>query len=333
MTIPIPARLHRVIQAARSYSWLADPRRFSRCDSIPIDRPIFLLGTQGGGLTLLSRMLRRHPDVISCTGNHLYWTGADEMQNVFGRLLPQDFSGIRFKAPSHPKYPYPRSWSYACDELLSAYRRRAADAAPALRDGLLKAIRFAGRRHAPDPRRFRFLDKSQSYSVRLGLLAECLKECSPRFVLVARDPYASIYRAAIGRAREMDRLRGTLTFDQRLEVCAQHYANSMAAVFEDRDEMQVPVLVLRFEDLLADPHARLREVCEFVELEFYLDMLPSPKHRMPLGTRFLDRWHPVRPDVNDPYLEELSPAVVRTVNRTSGDWVERLGYALRREGS
>jgi len=60
-------------------NWMLNPRSwFGRFEEAEIDRPIFLLGVQGGGLTLLSRMLRRHPQVVSVSGNHRYWSGADE---------------------------------------------------------------------------------------------------------------------------------------------------------------------------------------------------------------------------------------------------------------
>lgn len=57
----------------------------------PIQRPIFLLGSQSGGLTLLARILRRHASLVYCTGNSRYWAGSDEMQNVAfdGSLCPK----------------------------------------------------------------------------------------------------------------------------------------------------------------------------------------------------------------------------------------------------
>ena len=72
---------------ARRNVWRWDPR-FRRGADVAIDRPIFLLGTQGAGLTLLSRILRRHPLVVGATGGHRYWAGADEGQNVFAGALP-----------------------------------------------------------------------------------------------------------------------------------------------------------------------------------------------------------------------------------------------------
>ena len=40
---------------------------------INVNKPIFILGTQGGGLTLISRILHRHPDTVYCSGNSKFW--------------------------------------------------------------------------------------------------------------------------------------------------------------------------------------------------------------------------------------------------------------------
>ena len=179
-------RLQRVIYTARTYGWILDPRRLGPLPAFPIDRPIFLLGMQGGGLTLLSRMLRRAPEAISGSGNCSYWTAADEIQNAYGLILPAELTGLRYKAPPHAVLTSPRSWSYAADELLPLYRRRRRDATPALAAALERVIRLSALRHARDPQRFRFVDKSQSYTVRLGLLHALLERSDPRFVLVTR---------------------------------------------------------------------------------------------------------------------------------------------------
>jgi hypothetical protein len=323
------ASIHRLIYYCRTYSWMLDPRFLLPKGDFPLDRPIFLLGTQGGGLTLLSRMLRRHPEVVSVAGNHRYWTSADEMQNTFGMFLPSEFSGIRYKAPPHPDLPPPRSWTYATDELLPVYRQRAEDATPELGKAFLDAIRFAVTRHARDRGRARFLDKSQSYSVRVGLIHKVLAGFDPRFVLVVREPYISVYRAATGKAADMKRLAKTHSYEERVTLCAQHYANSMKAVYADCDELGIKLHLVRFEDLLKEPDRRLREVCDFVDLDFRPDMLPAAGHQFPIGSRFLNRWYPIRPDVNSAYDPRLDPFLIHTVNATFGDLSEQMGYERR----
>lgn len=294
---------------------------------IPIDRPIFLLGVQGGGLTLLSRMLRRHPQVVSVSGNHNYWSGADEMHTVLGPILPPELTGARYKVPvpDHPLFKPPRSWTYACDELLAFYRKTAKDATPALKARLERAIRLCIVRHAPGKTCARFVDKSQVYTVRVSLLRELLKEHHPRFVLVVNNPYAACYRAALGKARDMDWLKGKLSFQERLEICAQHWANSIECALEDRAE---DMLVVRFEDLLQEPEATLRRICEHVELDFREDMLPAPHHKIPFGSRFRDRWYPLSLDRALRYIQDAAPEEIQIVEARCGPLARELGYEV-----
>jgi len=81
-------------------NWMLDPRSwFGKFDDVPIERPIFLLGVQGNRLTLFSRMLRHHPRVVSVSGNHRYWSGADEMHTVLGPILAAELTGCAIRFP------------------------------------------------------------------------------------------------------------------------------------------------------------------------------------------------------------------------------------------
>jgi hypothetical protein len=324
-------RLRRVLDPIvyhwKRNRWMLDPRSHlgERAD-IPVDRPIFLLGVQGGGLTLVSRMLRRHPAVVSVTGNHRYWSGADEMHTVLGPALPAPLTGTRFKppVPRHPRSALPRSWTYAGDDLLPCYRRTADDASPELKARFQILIRRVLARYAIDPRSARFTDKSQVYTVRLGFIRELLRGCGPKFVLLLVDPYAACAKAAAGRAVDMRRLAGTLSFMERLEICAQHWANSMNCAFEDGGP---DLAVFRFEDILADPRTGMEALCRHVELDFRDEMLPSPSQRLPLGSRFLDKWHPLETGRNRAFARSLAPAALAIIDRHCGDLARRYGYA------
>ena len=310
-------------------NWMLDPRCwFAHFEGIPVDRPIFLLGVQGGGLTLISRMLRRHPQVVSVSGNYKYWSGADEMHTVLGPILPSELTGARYKVPvpDHPIYRPPRSWTYACDELLPYYRKTAQDATPELKRAFERVIRMCIARHGLDRKNARFVDKSQVYTVRVSLIRELLKEHKPKFVLVVNNPYAACYRAALGKAQDMERLKGKLSFKERLEICAQHWANSIRCALEDRDE---DMLVVRFEDLLQEPKRVLREICAHVELEFLEGMLPAPHHKIPFGSRFRDRWYPLSLERALHYIEKATPEELGIIERRCGPIAEGLGYSHR----
>lgn len=317
--------LHRIVYTARMMSWAVDPRSYDTPPALPINKPIFLLGTQGGGLTLLARMFQRHPDVISSAGNCDYWTAANELQNVYGPIVPFDLTGLRYKAPPHPVLTAPRSWTFATKDLLPLYRR--ASATPAVADALKNIVRLSALRHAKDKNNFRFMDKSQVFSVRAGMLHDIFPDA--KFILVPREPYISVYRAATGKAGDMKRLAETIPYEERIRLCAEHYGNSMRAVFEDAEKRGFALHVLPFETLLKQPEKSLREACAFAEISYSGDMLPSASHKMPVGSRFLDRWYPIRENVNDGYDRKIDAFVIKTVNEYAGDVLEKLGYAKK----
>lgn len=326
----LPEPLHRVVYTVRMMSWLADPRTYLPVPPIRIDRPIFLIGTQGGGLTLLARMLQRHPDVVSGAGNARYWTSANEIQNIYGPRLPFDLTGLRYKAPPHPVLTAPRSWTFAARDLFATYRRTAQDATHAVRTQLQNIIRLSILRHAKNKHAARFLDKSQVYSVRVGMLQAALADCNPVFILVPRDPYVSVYRAAEGKAGDMARLKSVLSREERIDICAEHYANSMRAALEDSDTLGIAMPILPFEQLLKNPEESLRTVCAHAGLSYHADMLPHAHHKLPIGTRFLDRWYPIRADVNSAYEHKIDALTIERVNHHCGpDLIKRLGYETR----
>ncbi len=322
-------RAERGLYALRMMSWIIDPRFYRANRHCHITRPVFLLGTQGGGLTLLSRMLHRHPSVVGPAGGSNYWSAADELQNVYGPVLPAALTGLRYKAPSHEILTAPRSWTFAARDLLPHYRKTPEDATAELKQSLERVIRYSVSRFGGADQTIRFVDKSQSFSVRVGLIWALLKEYCPHFILVPREPYVSVYRAATGKAGDMRRLQDTISYKERIDICAEHYANTMRATLEDADSLSLPLKVVRFEDLIENPEVELRGVCDFVGLDFREDLLPAAHHRLPLGSRFRDRWYPIRKNVNDRYERDIDAWTIERVNHHGEDIVRRLGYDVR----
>lgn len=189
-----------------------------------------------------------------------------------------------------------------------------------------RVIRLVVGLHAHNPSRARFVDKSQSYTVRVALVNALLKPFQPRFVLVTRNPYAMVYRAAIV-STAISRLN--LPPEERLRLAAQHWRNSFLCALEDEPEVE-HFLTLRFEDLLREPEEHLRNVCAFADLSFHTDMLPGPNHRFPLGSTGSSRgdrkWYPLRPDANRRYLEELEPWMLDLVEPIVGPLASRWQY-------
>jgi hypothetical protein len=222
--------------------------------------------------------------------------------------------------------PGPNSWLYACDELLPHYRQDESGATPEMRDAfrsvLRRLIRLSGRSPlAP----IRFLDMSQTNTVRVGLLNEALRDCHPKFVLLTRNPFAMCWRST---RRVADVVRLDRSEEEKLEIAVQHWKNSMteALAYEGRADLAW----WRFEDLVSAPEKILREICSFLELPFRPEILPGPEDKFPFGSASDafdgSKWYPMRPNVNERYLREIPTWASKVVSQQCASLLDRFGY-------
>lgn len=307
----------------RTNRWRFDAR-FRAGEPVRIDRPVFLIGTQNGGLTLLSRILHRHPDAISVTGDHRYWAGEDEAQDALADVLPEDFGWRRIDLPGYPATGH--SWVYGNDDFLPFYRRRAGEVAPAAAARYRRILQGIHRQHGPTKR---FIDKSQSLTLRVGAVQAALAESQPFFVLISRDPYAVIW-SQVTRNGVLSAL--DIGMEQKVMIAAQHWRNSMAAALEDAEaDPSIRLHHWTFEGMLAAPDRVVREICDFVDLPWRPAILPAAGDTIPWGSRWdafnKRKWYPLRSDVNDRYRAAIPGWAVETVDAICGPLAARFGYA------
>ncbi|GKY89233.1 sulfotransferase family protein [Sinisalibacter aestuarii] len=324
--IPPVRKLSSALFHYRSNAWRWSTA-FRNGREVKIDRPIFLLGTQNGGLTLLSRILHRHPNAISVSGDHRYWAGEDEAQNALSEILPEDFGWRRVDLPAFPSTNH--GWVYGTDAFLPYYRRRASEVDPAVAMRYRRILQGIIRQHGGD-RSVRLIDKSQTLTVRVGAVQKALSESTPRFVLISRNPWAVIWSQATrnGVVRRLN-----LPVEDKVRLCAEHWSNSMRAALEDADaDPGIRLRHWRFEALLDNPEQIVSEICNFCGLEYAHGILPAKKDRIHLGARYdaynKRKWYPLRPDVNTQYLSEVSNEALKIVTKHCGELAERMGYEV-----
>ncbi|MFT6286158.1 MAG: hypothetical protein ACJA09_000901 [Alcanivorax sp.] len=298
-------------------------RRFEGGNVAPIDRPVYLLGTQNGGLTLLARILHRHPQAISVTGDHRYWAGEDETQDAMADILPEDFGWRRVDLPDYPLRNH--SWVYGSDAFLPYYRRRAGETDLAAGARYRRILQSILRMNGPGKR---FIDKSQSLTLRVGALHDALGESDPRFVLVSRDPFAVVWGQAT-RNGVVSAL--SVSLEEKVQICAQHWANSFFAALADAEaDPTIKLRHWRFEDILMDPETHVAEICAFTDLRWLPEILPGPNDHVPWGSRIdafnKRKWYPLRPDVNDRYRTDLPQWAAQIIAKTCGELADRFGY-------
>lgn len=157
-----------------------------------------------------------------------------------------------------------------------------------------------------DARRPVFVEKSPPNTVR----TRWLQAHFPRahFVGVVRDGYA----VAEGIARKAG---------HSLDVAARQWAAANAIMLEDWPFLQHKILV-RYEDLTADPAAATRQVFEFLGLEAgVLDLDALLRGRF----RVHHRAEPIR-NLNSESWAALSAADIGAIERAAGEMLQRLGY-------
>jgi len=303
-------------------------RRLGRIDRVPLDRPIFFLGVQGAGETIVGRCLRRNRAVVSMSGNSDHWTGIDELGVVRNRMarLPRSLWGCKHRDDvDHPLFGRNHNSVYACDALLPLYRERAEDGDEAEAARFRRLLREHVAVYAHDPWNARFFDKTHTFTVKMPLLAAYLRGCDPRFVLVVRNPYGWCHRAV---RRKPPSFRVQLAHEDQLRLVAEHWANSYRIALDDGARVG-SLTVVRFEDFVADPEATVRGLCDALGLEFDPAMVPRAGQALPFATLPGDRkWHPLFPD---PWLADVTDEEAAIVEETCGSLAERLGYG--RDGS
>ena len=309
-------------------NWMLDIRYLtSYFTKIPIDSPIFLLGNQGDGLTLISRIIRRNPKIISVSGNSNYWAGADEMVSVYEPILGAEFSGLLIDPAYHQDFPPPYGWSHASNDLIKFYRKTERDFNGLSRKKLLNAIGMAILHHGKKIKNPRFIDKSQLFSVKLSFINKLLENYNPYFIHITRNPFATIYRAAAsGQVEDMKRASKYLTLEQRFQICSEHWVNVAKCIEVDKKKVK-NFLRIKVEDFLENPKKITEKLCKFLNLKFDMDMLPQPYHSLPLGVRSdKKKWYPLEKEINRKYLEKTPLKFIKKIQNKAKLYLDKFGY-------
>lgn len=254
-----------------------DDRRVAGVD---FDRPVIILSAPRSGSTLLFEALARAPGV--------YTIGKESHPLIEG------WAGLS-----------PRRSGYGSNRLL------ASDAG----GGVAEALRFhfASRLrdrhgHPPPPGPVRFLEKTPKNILRVPFMRELFPDA--HFVVLLRDP-----RAVLSSMMEAWRSGHFVTYRdlpgwrslpwslllvdgwQQVngkpleEIVAWQWARGMSVLLDDLEGLPRSAwTALRYEDLLADPQARIERLCADTGLEWDQDVRELPPSRMTVSAPKADKW-------------------------------------------
>lgn len=292
-----------------------------------VDKPVFFLGTQGGGLTLMARILRRHQQVVYCSGNSRFWAGRDEMQNVGHHLLPPSLrlvSEVGDQPEATPELGPIGRFLYASDWMFDRYRVDAAAVTPhdvtLLRKAVLRYVSTYGAAISTP----RFVDKSQTYSLKIPLIQAAFPDA--KFVLVTRNPYNLVASGTILGHLEKGAHQHNLELARKdlLRLLGEHWRNSIDTPLGDLEKS--PHMVIRFEDFVDAPEKTLAQLVDFVELVNPGNLIPSPEHRIPFGSIATGKWGLVSRTRSAHSLDNLSSSDVELIQYVVGATAKGLGY-------
>jgi hypothetical protein len=202
-----------------------------------MDRLVFLIGAPRSGSTLLARMLGSHPEIFAPPEPHLMpplaHLGFHERvdQAPYDPVITQQ--GLRSFVSLLPGGE--RDWLAAL--------RRATDHLYA------QALSASGRRV--------FLDKTPAYALVLDFLAKLYPDA--RYVVLTRHPMA-VWSSYVESFFDGD----TAAAHARNPVL-ERYVPALARFLRERP---VPLVHVRYEELVKEPEAALRAICDHVGVAF-----------------------------------------------------------------
>lgn len=298
-------------------------------ENIKIQKPIFFIGVQGGGLTIISRSIRRHENVVTMRGDNRHWTSRDELMSQ--KITPKEFSVYY---PENGKNIIKDNifgnsrlwWAYATNRLFDKYYLTEQDYSKSLELKIKNLIRFFIRGYSKDVKKARYLEKSQLFLLKIRLLKKIFPDA--KFILVTRNPYAICSRIA---RREYikgypDAIISDLSYEERLVIASQHWRNSMKTALEDLNKINEGYII-KIEDYLKNPKKYLKEILDYCELSYNDDLLPSPHHKLPIGSMDKEKWYPLKKEVNQKYLKQLSNKDKKIITETIGnELIKKTGY-------
>ena len=310
-----------------------DTLQMIRYPMVKINSPIFLLGTQGGGLTLIRRILSRCGNTVSVGANWRDFSGHDEMQNhsknsYFSKKggdypylqylnLSEEFR--LFHCKFFEKSPFfDGSWMYATDKYVDYFKKDENDYSEKLKVNFTSSIKKIIARQAVNIDNVRFIDKSQSYSLKIPLINKMLEGTSPKFVGISRNPYIMILKQSEKPSLSSQK---DLTKEERIILAAQHYRNTFQLIL-DAASKYPNVALFKFKDFLENPERLIEEISIFCDLDFSKEILPKA------SDNFKGKWYPIEPLRNSNVLKDADKRHLFLINKELGELIPALGYSI-----
>lgn len=305
-----------------------------------LQNPVFILGCHKSGTSLVRSLLDGHPEIdfVYPYELHYFRVAGRAMKYPLGARFPpaRDFSDLARNAlqllePAVAGYkafarfgPHPVLDTFSQQRFLNAALRTPlpVDA----RSQLLRYLDAAavalgcdlGQRRQP----VRIVEKSVSNIEFAAELKRFFPDC--HLVHVLRNPYANI--VAIRRAKRGPDAVGALSpYIQAMRLSFDHALGNRQAIRNFH--------VLRYEDLVQDPEATVRDICAKLGIGYAPSMLSATVLGRPWGGNSSSRTNfgsSISPQPLHEWEKRITGIEVELVNRHLSDVMRHMGYDSRR---
>lgn len=291
--------------------------------------PTFIVGPSRSGTSMVRELLNGHDSVWITRETHYF----DDLRARFqgqGRapLSPEDTRRCEayFLACGHLAYG-----ADAVPERSSVDREELAREARRLGGGSDAYFEAFCRLRARANEKTRWGEKTPRHAFRIGEMLSAFP--SARIVCLIRDPRAVVasYRDWTGRAALAPDLDTPFASDRRRARRSYHIvlaslmwrSATQASIAARRQYGPERILLQSYEELLSEPEASTRRLCEWLELPYQPAMLDvplvqssyAPGAQRGISTAPMARWR-----------EKLTPAEVSVIQSTCRGLMQELGY-------
>ncbi len=256
-----------------------------------IERPIFVLGLNKSGTSLLYVLLSRHSQLSAIRAMKPAKPDARTTISMERHGIGEGQKFPELPAKLRPP-PDGSSGQWATPDEFDRHRLTEADVAEGDRQAVSRAYRAA----MVDPAR-RLCEKSPPNTLRGRYLQALFPDAS--FIAIVRNPYSTISANGKKRSKWGGVERQTL-----------HWVAGTQTLLDDLERLDRALLV-RYEDLIADPAGALHAVCEFCGLTFEPQILSEVA---------------VEQGINDQLIGLLSEEETASITGACSPLMKRLGY-------
>jgi Sulfotransferase family len=213
---------------------------------VPMPPPVFLIGAPRSGSTLLARMLGSHPAIFAPAEPHL--------------MPPLAHLGFHERVDQAPYDPV------ITQEGLRSFVALLPDGEADWLAGLRRATDYLYERALASSGRALFLDKTPAYALVLDFLVKLYPDA--RYLVLTRHPVA-VWSSYVDSFFD-----GDAAAAHARNPVLERYVPAIARFLRERPVALHPV---RYEALVSEPEANLREICGFLDIAFEPGMVEYGK--------------------------------------------------------